>query len=159
MTLMTWGQRAGWTNGVLVIKENLAELGIDVTADPVDDAVGIDRQNKGDYEAVFAGTSSFPLSVYMGFFSKGGVWAETWARTKNEPLWDLINKATIETDAAKRVDMYHQVNQMEADDMWFIPVTNRVELHGSRVPGDVYTFVKLSQNPYVKTLADAVAGK
>ncbi len=159
MTLMTWGQRAGWTNATLVIKENLADLKIDVTVDPVDDAVAIDRQGKGDYEAVFAGVASFPLSVFLGFFGKGGVWAETWGRTKNEALWDLFAKASIETDPAKRLNMYHQANQMEADDMWFIPVTNRVELHGSRVPGDAYRFVKLSQTPMVKTLADALAGK
>jgi len=159
MTLMTWGQRAGWTNGSLVIKENLADLNIDVTVDPVDDAVAIDRQGKGDYEAVFAGVSSFPLSVFLGFFGKGGVWSETWGRTQDEALWDLIAKASVETDPAKRLDMYHQVNQMEADDMWFIPVTDRVELHGSRVPGDAYEFVKLSQTPMVKTLAEVLAGK
>jgi len=159
MTLMTWGQRAGWTNASLVIKENLAELNIDVTVDPVDDAVAIDRQGKGDYEAVFAGVSSFPLSVFLGFFGRGGVWSETWGRTQNEALWDLIAQASIETDPSKRVEMYHQVNQMEADDMWFIPVTNRVELHGSRVPEDAYKFVKLSQNPMVKTLAEVMAGE
>ena len=159
MTLMTWGQRAGWTNASLVIKENLADLGIDVTVDPVDDGVAIDRQTKGDYDAVFAGVSSFPLSVFLGFFGKGGVWAETWGHTNSPAVWDLIAKAATEPDAAKRMDMYHQVNQMEADDMWFIPVTNRVELHGSRVPGDVYKFVRLSQTPMVKTLADAQAGQ
>jgi ABC-type transport system substrate-binding protein len=159
MTLMTWGQRAGWTNATLVMKENLAELKIDVTVDPVDDGVAQARQAKGDYEAVFAGVSSFPLSIFLGFFGKGGIWSETWAHTSNPPLWDLIAKASVEPDPAKRLDMYRQVNQMEADDMWFIPVTDRVELHGSRVPGDVYKFVKLSQNPMVKTLKEALAGK
>ena len=144
---------------MLVIKENLAELKIDVTADPVDDSVAQDRQAKGTYEAVFAGVSTFPPSVFLGFFGKGGVWSETWGHTSNQPLWDLIAQATVETDTAKRLDLYHKVNQMEADDMSFIPVTNRVELHGSRVPGDAYKCVMLSQTPYVKTLADALAGK
>ena len=159
MTLMVWGQRAGWTDAALVIKENLAELNIDVTVDPVDDGVATDRQSKGDYEAVFAGVSSYPVSIFLGFFGKGGVWSETWGRTKNEPMWDLIAQASIETDPAKRLALYRQVNQMEADDMWFIPVTNRVELHGSRVPGDALRFGKLSQVPVVKTLAEALAGK
>jgi peptide/nickel transport system substrate-binding protein len=154
-TIQPWGQRPGWTDAALVIKENLAELNVTVEVQPLEDAVAIANLNSGNYEAQFSGNTQDPLSMLNNQFGETGTWTK-WMRYSNPQVNKLIGDAGTELDTAKRIEIFHQLQRLAYEDMPLIPISERVVLVGSRVDRKILYEANLLPgfNPRVATVAE-----
>ena len=82
----------------------------------------------GDYEIAWGGWVSDyddPYS-YLELFKSDSPY--NYSRYKNEKVDELLNASQLEVDAAKRMDMLHQADQIIVDDAAFLPQAER-EVH------------------------------
>jgi ABC-type transport system substrate-binding protein len=154
-TIQPWGQRPGWTDAATIIKENLAELGIEVTVEPKTDADAIANLTAGNFEAQFSGNTQDPLSFLKNQFSKGGTWT-TWERYDNPEVSQMLIDAGYTTDQAERIKLFHDAQTLAYEDMPVIPVSERVVLVASRIPRNILCEANLLPgfNPRVATVAE-----
>jgi ABC-type transport system substrate-binding protein len=152
--LQSWGARAGWKEAALVIADNLKDIGIKATVEPLEDAVIVANAAAGNFEAMWTGTIQLPLFALNLMYVEGGVWANA-ARYKNPQMKDLLGRAQIEGDAAKRKELLTQVYKMAVEDMPHIPISERTVLTGSRLQGDVLGTVRRAEYLRIKTVAEA----
>ena len=132
-TLQTWGSRPGWKEASLVIAGNLKDLGINVTVDPIEDAVASANLTAGKYQAQFSGNTGHPIFFLRNQFTPKTFWGDA-ARYDNAQVTALLDQASVETDPAKRKDLFTQVQKQTLQDLPHIPICERVVLIGSRLP-------------------------
>lgn len=133
--LVAWVDRPGWQDATLVIKQNLAAIGITVTIDSVQASAASALLSSGDYEVQSTGlTSGTPALLYLNqMFAPGSSWANF--RGYNDPqMKALFDKASVELDPAKRLVGIQDIQRLGYQDFSYIPTTERVEVSGSRLP-------------------------
>jgi ABC-type transport system substrate-binding protein len=132
-TLQTWGSRPGWKEASLIIAGNLKELGINVTVDPIEDAVAQENLGAGKYQAQFSGNTGHPIFFLRNQFTPKTFWGDA-ARYNNAQVTALLDQASVESDPGKRKDLFSQVQRQALQDLPHIPICERVVLIGSRLP-------------------------
>lgn len=158
-TIQPWGERPGWTDAATVIKENLAEIGIEVTVDPKTDADAIANANAGTYETQFTGNVGDPLTYFSQLFLPQGLWYR-WIRYNNPQVTELVTEAGRTIDAEKRIELLHQVQELLAEEMPYIPISERVVLVASYIPRNILCEANLGTgyNPTVATVQEFTSG-
>lgn len=158
-TIQPWGQRPGWTDAATIIKENLAELGIEVTVEPKTDADAIANLTAGNYDTQFSGNTQDPLSMLKNQFAKGGTWT-TWERYDNPEVTQLLVDAGNAPDQKTRIELFHKAQELAYQDMPVIPISERVVLVASRIPRNILCEANLlpGYNPRVATVAEFTNG-
>ncbi len=154
-SIQPWGQRPGWTDAATIIKQNLADLKIDVTVDPKTDADAIANLTSGNYDAQFSGNTQDPLSFLRNQFAAGGTWTN-WMRYDNPKVTDLLNQAGNAPDQKTRIDLFHQAQQLAYEDMPLIPISERVVMVGTRIPRNILCEANLlpGYNPRIATVQE-----
>jgi ABC-type transport system substrate-binding protein len=154
-SIQPWGQRPGWTDAATIIRENLAEIGIEVTVDPKTDADAIANLTSGNYDAQFSGNTQDPLSFLKNQFAAGGTWTN-WIRYDNKEVSDLLTEAGYAADPAERVRLFHEAQQLAYEDMPLVPISERVVLVASRIPRTFLCEANLlpGYNPRVATVEE-----
>lgn len=103
-------------------------LGINVAINQVTYAEVLSRHASGDFEIAWGGWGSDyddPYS-YLELFKSDS--AYNYSKYKNDEVDALLTASQTETDAAKRMDMLHQAEQIIIDDGAFLPQAER-EVH------------------------------
>jgi ABC-type transport system substrate-binding protein len=154
-SMQPWGQRPGWTDAATIIKENLAELGIEVTVEPKTDADAIANLTSGNFQTQFSGNTQDPLSMLKNQFSAGGTWTN-WERYDNPEVSQMLIDAGFQTDNAERLRLFHEAQQLAYEDMPVIPISERVVLVASRIPRSILCEANLlpGYNPRVATVEE-----
>jgi ABC-type transport system substrate-binding protein len=154
-SIQPWGQRPGWTDAALIIKENLAELNIEVTVEPKTDADAVANLTSGNYEAQFSGNTQDPLNFLKNQFAEGGTWTN-WMRYNNPEVTRLLNEAGFAVDMDERIELFHEAQRLAYEDMPLIPISERVVLIGTRIPRNVLCEANLlpGYNPRVATVEE-----
>ncbi len=154
-SLQTWGQRAGWTDAVLVIAANLAELGIEAQVSPLEDAVAVANLRAGRYEMQFSGNASGPMNFFKNQFVPGTFWAGV-LRYNNPEVTRLVNAAATAMSFDRRLELIHSAQDLALQDMPLIPVSERVVLVGNRIDRDILFEANYppGTNPMVATMAE-----
>jgi ABC-type transport system substrate-binding protein len=146
----TFGPRDGHTASVIVLKEQLAELGINVIVNPLEVAAAIANVNDYSFEGFFAGSVAPTASTIMPLNQcESGVWGR-WSPTSNPVICDLVLQASGEVDPT--VTLTEAAN-LAAEAMTIIPIVNRREVFGTRVPISVFGQVENTSWLYVATEA------
>lgn len=154
-TIQPWGQRPGWTDAATIIKENLAELGIEVTVEPKTDADAIANLTAGNFDTQFSGNTQDPLTMLKNQFSEGGTWT-AWERYNNPEVTQLFLDAGNATDPAERIELFHKAQELAYQDMPVIPISERVVLVASRIPRGILCEANLLPgfNPRIATVEE-----
>lgn len=100
-------------------------LGINVEIEQVTYNEMLVRQQSGEYEIGWGGWGSDyddPYS-YLELFKSDSSY--NYSRYKNEEVDALLNASQTETDAAKRMELLHQAEQIIVDDGAFLPQAER----------------------------------
>ncbi len=158
-TIQPWGQRPGWTDAATIIKENLGELGIQVTVDPKGDADAIALMNSGGYETQFSGNLGDPLTYFTQYFTPGGNWNK-WLRYNNPQVTELVIQAGSTLDREERIKIFHDMQKLLVEEMPFVPLTERVVLVASSLPRNILCEANLGvgYNPNIATVQQFTSG-
>ncbi len=152
-TLGVWGTRPGWLDATLVIKQNLADLGITAEIESMPDATAIAQLDSGNYQAQFSGNAGFPPIVVMGNqFLKGGAWTK-WGNFDDPKIDELFPQISAATDQTKRLDLFHQMLDLAYQDLPLIPISERAVLSGTRIDPKYFQAINNGDSFYVPTLA------
>ena len=98
-------------------------LGINVEINQVTYAEVLSRHASGDFEIAWGGWGSDyddPYS-YLELFKSDS--AYNYSKYKNDEVDALLTASQTETDAAKRMEMLHQAEQIIIDDGAFLPLS------------------------------------
>ena len=155
ITLQAPCNRAGYKDVLQIIKENLADIGGEVTIDCLEDATTVDRLNSGTHEALFWGAVVIPIDFMGNLFGKGS-WAQ-WSGASTPKLQELIDQALAAQDQESRTALFHQIEDEAFKDLAYIPIVERATLEGTRLPCDVWGYTIPNEFGYAKTLAEAEA--
>lgn len=155
VSLQTWGARPGWTDAALIIAENLAEIGITVTVDPIEDAVAVANLRAHEYEMQFSGNTQDPLTFLTNQFTPGTFWGDA-SGYNNQEVTDLLAAARAATTEAEAIELMHQAQQIAYDDMPLMPISERVVIVGNRIDRSILYEGNRQPgvNPTVATLAE-----
>jgi ABC-type transport system substrate-binding protein len=158
-TLQPWGQRPGWTDAAVIIKENLAELGIEVTVDPKTDADALANLASGNWETMYSGNVQDPLTFLKNQFAAGGTWTN-WLHYDNPEVTQLLLDAGFTADPAQRLELIHEAQRLAYQDMPLIPISERVVMVASRLPRTILCEANLQPgfNPRVSTVREFTEG-
>lgn len=134
--LVAWVDRPGWQDAAVVVRENLAEIGITATIESVDAGTALAKLQSGDYEAQYTGhTSGTPALFYLYFlFGPGAFWANARGYEPPARMIELFDLAAVELDPSRRLELIHEIQRLGYENFSYIPLNERVELSGSRVP-------------------------
>ena len=153
----TYGPRPWYSDGIMVLAEQLKELNMEVTADPLDFGPALSKMAEGeDYEAGWAvtGNNGGPPSAYLANQFSTGFWAQ---RSRiNDPdmnaLFDELN-ATVEQGARDQIMKDIQVLGYELQTI--IPCCERSGMAGTRIGTNAISTQKGASAFVVNTLAAA----
>ncbi len=149
-SLLAWSARPGWKEAALIIAQNLKDLKINATVEPVEDAVVFSRVPAGQFDVSWLSTvQAVSINIYSQLYIPGGAWADP-SGYSNPALVDILNKAAIELDLEKRKQLVASAEKIMVDDMPHIPVCERAVLAGSRL-GDLIQLVNAAEWPIVKS--------
>ena len=140
-TLQTRGSRPGWRDAVLVIAQDLAEVGIVARIESLEDAQDIARLQAGTFEGAWAGNIGMTPVMYVGnmYLSKSSYGARSGYR--NPRIGAFIEQAATEPDPAKRLALFREIERVACHDLPFIIINERAVLSGTRIPGRVLSSV------------------
>lgn len=155
VTLQTWGQRSGWIDAALVVAANLADLGIQVDVDPLEDAMVIASLRSGGYEMQFSGNAAGPMNFFRNIWVPGTTWADS-LRYRNPEVIRLVNMASVSTVFDRRIELIHRAQELALQDMPLIPISERVVLVGNRIDRKILFEANHppGTNPMVATMAE-----
>jgi peptide/nickel transport system substrate-binding protein len=117
-----------------VVQEDLAKLGMKVTVAPIENAQVAERiNNTYDYEAMLYGTSATePDPSSSADLLRSGSPQHFWYAKEPKPATDwearideLTAQQARETDSARRHDLFHQIQQIMAEQLPLIPLVSR----------------------------------
>ncbi len=142
-TIQTAGERPGYLDAVLIIKQNLKDLNIEVTADNSTIGVTFDRMDKGVYEANFGnhGGGGPLLSWWSNAYTPNSFWG---LKTKynNAAMTQLLTQIGSAPDLAATKDLWKQAQDLAYNDpndgLALISMTDDSgHLSGSRISRDI----------------------
>ncbi len=134
-TMDTFGVRDGHNATVLLIKEQLAELGITVTANPLEIPTALERLNNNTFEAFFQGSVAPSASSVMTVsFCPSGVWGR-WMPSGNPRICEMATTSMGEEDPTETLV---KAQELAIESMPIIPLVNRVDVVGTRLPVEIF---------------------
>ena len=152
MTIDTFAEREAHPETVLLLQQQLAAIGIKVTANPIQSAASLARLNANNFDAFFQGSvAPTGPSVLVVDFCPSGVWGR-WMPSGNPKICDLAIQSMTETDPTATM---LQAQQMALDSMPIVPILTRRDVVGSRIGFDVMQPVNNTPWVYVETVAQA----
>jgi peptide/nickel transport system substrate-binding protein len=130
------------TSFAQILQGDFAQLGITLSLKPQDVAAYLDVVNNWKYNGFWLGGGSFAQLDPATAFTKSRALSVTgnssaFTAPVNVAAVDLVNRATTETDPAKRKQLYSDLNDMLLDEVYIIcmsPTTNRL-MTTSKVKG------------------------
>ncbi len=149
LTIDTFGVRDGHNATVLLIQQQLAEIGITVVANPLEIPSALERLNENTFEAFFQGSvgPSGP-SVMVVSFCPSGVWGR-WMPSGNTRICDLAIEAMGEEDPSATLV---EAQELAIEAMPIVPMLNRREVVGTRLPVEIFGPVQNTAFLHVATV-------
>ncbi len=152
MTIDTFAEREGMPQTVLLLQQQLAQIGIKVTANPLQSSTSLDRLNNNTFEAFFQGSvAPTGPSVLVVDFCESGVWGR-WMPSGNPKICELATKSMTEKDPKQTM---LEAQQLAVEAMPIVPILNRRDIVGSRVGFDILQPVNNTPWVHVQTVAQA----
>jgi ABC-type transport system substrate-binding protein len=150
MTIDTFAEREAHPQTVLLLQQQLAQIGIKVTANPVQSTTELDRLNANNFEAFFQGSvAATGPSVLVVDFCQSGVWGR-WMPSGNSKICDLATQSMGEADPGATMV---QAQQLALESMPIIPILTRRDVVASRVGFDILQPVNNTPWVHVATVA------
>jgi ABC-type transport system substrate-binding protein len=151
LTIDTFAPRDGHTASVTVLKEQLAAININVIVNPLEIPAAIARVNDSSFEGFFAGSVSPTGPAIMTITQcESGVWGR-WSPTSNPRICELVLQSTGEVDPKATLT---EAATLAAEAVTIIPIVNRREIFGTRVPLSIIGQVRNTPWIYVATQAE-----
>lgn len=156
---MLYPNRVLWPEANAIIKQNLADVGIDVTLRPEPDAnIGPYITSKNWEIMWFGNNAPTPILQLSNWFAIGGLWANNVGTGKATVPVDvqmnkLLDDAGTVSDLKKRKKLLTQLEKLAYDSSHFIPIGTRYRLSGTRIadgiarppiPGDLWYHIGLN---------------
>jgi peptide/nickel transport system substrate-binding protein len=144
----------------VIIQENLKAVGVDVELLGMDSAAMNEnlKKHNGKFDMYLGGyIMGIDPDTFNSLFLTGS--ASNYMAYSNKEIDKLFNQGRVETDVAKRKDIYNNIQKLLQDDAVFYPIleNKRVLAIDSRVSGieeagmvPVYTFEDMSKLYYKK---------
>ena len=154
--------RGGWKEAATLVAQQLKEIGINFTVNPVDEATWNAAVANDNFEAVYNGGASSAQVTMASWFGAGfSATHSGFAKVEgHDALLPLITAMAQETDIAKRKEIYTQIQTIGTDLMPMVPVVNRIALDGIRLPVGVLNVANETPGYMIlQTVAEAAAGK
>ena len=140
------GEGGGLQSAAEIMREELKPLGIDLVLEPKDSAVWMESAHlKWDFDLSMGSYQTGPdpaIAVSRLYITKNiqklaGRNLMGYSEPKVDELFDLGER---EIDTEKRVDIYHQVQQIMADDVPALWIWDRLSVlaYRNRVKGDLF---------------------
>lgn len=142
-TLLTWPERPGYQEAALLIKQDLAELGIEVSVEGVQISVALTRMDAHDFEANFgrAGGGEPMVSWMSNLYTPNTFWGSK-ACYENATMTDLLLRVGSEVDDTRRAALWKEINALAYADIPFIHVVEAQILSGTRLPREIIDLVE-----------------
>lgn len=102
------------------------DLGINVEINQITYAETLKRQQTGEFDIIWGGWVSDYDDPYSYLELYKSDCAYNYSRYKNEEVDKILNATQTETDAAKRMEMLHQAEQLILDDAPLLPQNERI---------------------------------
>lgn len=151
--------RGGWPDAALLIAEDLAEIGIDITITPVDEGQHYSSIGEMAYEMFFSGGGGHHQATLSQMLTPDGYWVTATGWTPPEEGAEIVQLAAQSLDTDERRGYYDEAQRMWAEGSHVISVVERVQLSGNRVPdGILIPQVKNDQKVLIMSVAEAEAG-
>jgi peptide/nickel transport system substrate-binding protein len=160
--LLVSSTRGGWKEAATLIAADLAEIGVNLTVSPVDEATWNGAQAKGNFQAIYNGGASTPQITVGAWMGDGNIaTASGYAKTERHPeMVALIEAMAQELDPAKRLEIHTELQTLAAETMPMISIVDRIALDGTRLPDGVLSVAQLTPGYMIlQTQAEAAAGK
>jgi peptide/nickel transport system substrate-binding protein len=139
-TLITYQPYSFMTNSAIIVQEQLKQIGIEIDYTALEPATISQRLVDRDFDLVIGGTNSWidPHPVLLSNFGTGQDGNTT--GYSNPQVDDLIAQGKVETDQAKRAEIYKQLQQILLTDLPWVPlfVANQYEAMKNSVNGYVH---------------------
>ena len=99
------------------IQAQLAEVGITIEIEPLENSVYVDRWLAGDFDAAIAlnGGRPDPYTMYARYFTLAGNLQKV-SNFPDETLDSLLQQGRVETDPAKRLEIFTEFQQRITED-------------------------------------------
>lgn len=156
---LVYPNRVLWPEATAIIKQNLADVGIDVTLIPEPDAnIGGYITGKRFEIMWFGNNAPTPILQLSNWFAINGLWALNVGTGKaNVPVDVQMNKllqdAGTTPSLKKRKQLLTQLEKLAYDSSHFIPIGTRYRLSGTRIadgiarppiPGDLWFHIGMN---------------
>jgi ABC-type transport system substrate-binding protein len=150
--------RGGWPEAAVLIAEDLAKIGINITVTPVDEGQHFSSIGERNYEMFFSGGGGHYQALVSQVLGPTGFWVAATGATPPAGADELVVLSGQALDVEERAAIYDRVQQMWADYLPIISVVERVQLTGNRVPGILIPQVANDQKLIIQSVAEARAG-
>jgi peptide/nickel transport system substrate-binding protein len=151
--------RGGWQDAAVMVANDLAKIGIKAKVTPVDEGQHYSSITKRNYQLFFSGGGGHHQATLSQMLNKGDFWVAATGWKPPAEAADVMRETATEQDPAKRREAYTKAQQLWMDAMHVIPITERVQLNGSRVPEKVFVpQVANDQKIEFQTVAEAERG-
>lgn len=150
--------RGGWQDAAVIIAGNLADIGINVKVTPVDEGQHYSSITEQNYQLFFTGGGGHYQSTISQMINKGDFWVAATGWTPPPAAADVLARTASTLDEGERTEAYTEAQEIWMDSMVTIPVTERVQLNGSRI-GDIFVpQIANDQKVNVQSVAEHDAG-
>lgn len=135
MTIDTFAVRDGHNATLLLLKEQLSEIGIEVIPNPLEIPASLERLNSNTFEAFFQGSVGPSASSVMTVsFCPSGVWGR-WMPSGDPRICDLAVQSSGEADPRATLTA---AQKLAVERMPQVPLMDRREVVGTRLPVDYF---------------------
>ncbi|CAN5633963.1 hypothetical protein BH09CHL1_BH09CHL1_16050 [soil metagenome] len=139
-TLITYAPYSFMTNSAIIVQEQLKQIGIEIDYTALEPATISQQLVDRDFDLVVGGTNSWidPHPVLLANFGTGQDGNTT--SYSNPQVDELIAQGKVETDLAKRAEIYKQLQEILLVDLPWVPlfVANQYEAMKTSVNGYVH---------------------
>lgn len=114
-------------NEALVIQHQLRAIGIDVIVNEVEQATLVSMTTAGEHQAVIysLGWGTFGDDARRSYYSTS---ASNRGNVRSEEVDALIDAALTEFDEANRQELYSQIQQLNRENVWYIPLYSQNQI-------------------------------
>ena len=149
-TILSWSQYSFLSNAAVVVQDQLKQIGINADVNLEENAAYINDYFGNNFDMTVTGTSAYvdPNDIYLRNFGTGQ--KSNAVRYSNPKADELIAAGTATTDAAKRKEIYQQLQQLLLDDVPWVNlyIANQFEAMKTYVKG--YTHIPTGTNYTLK---------
>jgi ABC-type transport system substrate-binding protein len=151
--------RGGWPEAAVIIADNLSDIGIKAKVTPVDEGQHFSSITGRNYELFFSGGGGAAQATLSQMLNKGDFWVAATGWKPPAEAAEVMLRTASTLDTAKRREAYTEAQQIWMNAMHVIPVTERVQMNGSRVPGGIFVpQIKNDQKVNIQTVQEAKQG-